>query len=81
MEVRLLHTGASATMFKKPEVGTYTDADTHDESICGHIAESIVSLGIFRLRAVPFRSYIRRDLTRGVRRLQQPPFTVRHLSL
>ena len=77
--------GARATVFMKPDTGTYTDEATHNTTICGHVAETKVGFTIYRLdRGVSLRAYGGkrfglRTLVQGVRQLGNPPFTVRKL--
>jgi hypothetical protein len=78
-------TGAKATIFLKPDTGTYTDEATHNSDICGHIAETRVQFTIYRLdEGVSLRAYGSKrfglgTLEKGISRLGTPPFTVRKL--
>jgi hypothetical protein len=78
-------TGAKATVFTKPDTGTYTDAATHNTDICGRPAETTVKFTIYRLdRGVSLRAYGGKRfglpaLQQGIRKLGTPPFTVRQL--
>jgi len=78
-------TGAKATIFTKPDTGTYTDETSHNSDICGRIAETTVKFTIYRLdKGVSLKVYGTKRfglpaLQQGIRQLGKPPFTVRQL--